>query len=171
MTPPRPHHLESLHGNQWREDTRDGLRKSRSPKHYLRGPICSHTQEANVLSHISGDLMIHSGGKSVTKPFVQYKVIIRRPRHGVTYHGMVKSPAHYVGLWCQANNARLHDTPNMAGEEQNHSVTLRSEVVDSTIIIFLFPKNHSRVQQQQRFWSLGYFELELEPGMLPPSPF
>jgi hypothetical protein len=46
------------------------LEKIKEPKALRRGPICSHTQEANVLSHISGDLMIHSGGRSVTKPFV-----------------------------------------------------------------------------------------------------
>jgi hypothetical protein len=48
---------------------------------------------------------------------------------------MVKSPAHYVGYG--ARQARqLHDTPNIAGEEQNHSVTLRFAVADSTILFF-----------------------------------
>jgi hypothetical protein len=65
---------------------------------------------------------------------------------------MVKSLAHYVGYG--ASQARqLHDAPNRAGVEQNHSVTLRSEMADSTI--FFSKKPH--VQQQR-----GYFELELE---------
>jgi hypothetical protein len=40
-------HLESLHGNQWRKHKEMAWENQRGPKH-LRGPICSHTQEAHV---------------------------------------------------------------------------------------------------------------------------
>jgi hypothetical protein len=70
------------------------------------------------------------------------------------------------GKQCQAS---WHTQHGRRGAEPFRNIKVWGGI-DSTIIYIFFFQKTILVFNNKDFWSLGYFELELEPGMLPPPP-